>query len=274
MNLKKLFAATITASAFALGAQAATVDTLQVQSTHVVSPSKVVTITPDAASQGRRFPTVYLLHGFGDDYRCWSIIQPRLVELADRLEMNIVMPDGRNSWYWDVDSMPQLQMETYFVADLVPAIDAALPTIADAPHRAITGLSMGGHGALWLAWRHPDVWLQCGSTSGGVDIYPFADNWQLPQLLGPRDQHPERWRAHSVMSLLDRLPIEGMHLIIDVGNEDFFRQVNETLHAQLLERNVAHDYISRPGSHNRYYWENSILYQLLFFHETFFLIEN
>ena len=260
---------TIIALAVKIASSAATVDTLQVTSTFVPSPSKVVAIVPDAATAGERFPTVYLLHGFGDDYRCWSIIQPRLADMADRYGMNIVMPDGLKSWYWDVDSLPQLQMESYFVRDLVPAVDAALPTIADAPHRAITGLSMGGHGALWLAWRHPDLWLQCGSTSGGVDIFPFANNWDLPKLLGPRDENPERWREHSVMSLLDRLPVQGMHMIIDCGNDDFFRTVNDTLHAQLLERGVAHDYISRPGAHTRDYWENSILYQLLYFAESF-----
>ena len=39
-------------------------------------------------------------------------------------------------------------------------------------------LSMGGHGALWNAIRHSDIFGAAGSMSGGVDIRPFPDNWR------------------------------------------------------------------------------------------------
>ena len=43
---------------------------------------------------------------------------------------------------------------------------------------------MGGHGALWLAIRHQDIFGAAGSTSGGVDIRPFPDNWDMKKQLG------------------------------------------------------------------------------------------
>jgi len=58
-------------------------------------------------------------------------------------------------------------------------------------------------------------------------------------------------------------------LIIDCGTEDFFFNVNKNLHEQLMYRNIPHDFITRPGSHNWAYWSNAIQYQLLFMHNFF-----
>jgi S-formylglutathione hydrolase FrmB len=58
-------------------------------------------------------------------------------------------------------------------------------------------------------------------------------------------------------------------LIIDCGTADFFFEVNERLHKELLYRNIPHDYITRPGSHNWDYWKNAVRYQLLYFYDYF-----
>ena len=58
-------------------------------------------------------------------------------------------------------------------------------------------------------------------------------------------------------------------IIIDCGVDDFFLEVNRRTHQALLTRNIKHDYIERPGGHNHAYWNNSIDYQLLFFHKYF-----
>lgn len=158
----------------AAGAQAARVDTLSVPATFIPGPMRVTVVTPDEAASGKRFPTVYILHGHGGDYRTWTkVTRPDLPELADRFGMVFVMPDGRNSWYWDSPEHPEMQMESFITRELVPYIDATLPTIPSRDKRAITGLSMGGHGALYLAMRHPDLFGSAGSMSGGVDIRPF-----------------------------------------------------------------------------------------------------
>jgi S-formylglutathione hydrolase FrmB len=58
-------------------------------------------------------------------------------------------------------------------------------------------------------------------------------------------------------------------LIIDCGSEDFFYKVNCQLHEKLLDRNIPHDFISRPGVHNWDFWNNSIQYQMLFMSKFF-----
>ena len=128
---------------------------------------------------------------------------------------------------------------------------------------------MGGHGALWNAIRHPDVFGAAGSMSGGVDIRPFPKSWNMYKQLGERDAHPEVWDAHTVANLVPQLEPGRLALIFDCGTEDFFLEVNRQFHAALLEKGIPHDFIVRPGAHNNTYWNNSIDYHLLFFQKYF-----
>ena len=74
------------------------------------------------------------------------------------------------SWYWNSPVDPKSQYETFISDELIKAIDSKYKTIKNRTGRAITGLSMGGHGALYLAIKHQDVFGAAGSMSGGVDI--------------------------------------------------------------------------------------------------------
>lgn len=267
--MKKILFA-ILAISTALGAKAFSTDTIAINTQLLEGPEKVVVITPDS-DKNAKHPTVYLLNGFTGTYRDWSTrTQPRLGELADQYGMVMVMPDGRDSWYWDSPANPKLQMESFIIKELVPYIDSHYPTKAEARQRAITGLSMGGHGALWLAINHPDIFGSAGSMSGGVDIRPFTNSWNTTKLLGESySKNPELWDSHTVAGNIPKIKDAGINIIIDCGNEDFFAQVNEKLHRDLLAANIPHDYTTRPGNHNHKYWANSILYHLLFFNQIF-----
>lgn len=251
-----------------LAARAFTTDTLSIATRLLDSPENVTVICPDG-DDNARFPVVYLLNGFGGDHRAWGIVQPRLGELADTYGMIMVMPDGRDSWYWDSPVDSSMQMESFITRELVPYIDTNYPTRADAAHRAVTGLSMGGHGALWLAGRHPDIFGNAGSMSGGVDIRPFPKKWKMALRLGDKVGNEARWDSHTVACMTDKFKDAGLNIIFDCGNDDFFAGVNNKLHQSFLEAGVAHDYTSRPGAHTRQYWANSILYHLLFFKNCF-----
>lgn len=254
----------------AITADAARVDTVTVNTTHLDAPMRVAVVTPDAASAQTPCPVVYILNGYGGDYSSWlKLTRPDLPELADRYGMILVMPDGRNSWYWDSTERPGMQMESFFTQDLVPYIDANRPTIRDRRFRAITGLSMGGHGALWLAARHPDIWGSAGSMSGGVDIRPFPKSWKMAQWIGEQADNKAAWDEHTVATVLPLVEPGSLNIIFDCGNDDFFAGVNCELHARLLEAGVPHDYTERPGRHSHTYWANSILYHLMFFNEAF-----
>jgi S-formylglutathione hydrolase FrmB len=153
--------------------------------------------------------------------------------------------------------------------ELVTWIDSRYKTIKNKSGRAITGLSMGGHGALYLALKHQDVFGAAGSMSGGVDIRPFPQNWDMAARLGSYAEQPERWEKNTVINMLHLLKPNSLALLIDCGTGDFFFDVNEALHRQLMYRNIPHDYVTRPGVHNWQYWTNAVKYQLLFMHEFF-----
>lgn len=225
-------------------------------------------ILPKGYDGERRFPVVYLLHGYGMKYQEWLRVQRELPQVASLHGMILVCPDGANSWYWDSPVRPDMRYETYVAKELTDYIRKNYKTVDAREARAVTGLSMGGHGALWLAIRHQDLFGACGSMSGGVDIRPFPGKWEMAVSLGDYEGNRERWDAHTVMTQLSRIK-PGLRMIIDCGTEDFFYEVNEKLHRELLARKIPHDYISRPGGHSAAYWRNAILYQLLFFAEYF-----
>ena len=249
--------------------QAARVDTLQVRSEKMNRSIPVLVTVPEYLHPYEQVPVLYLLHGYSGDEKSWLIIQPKLKEWADRDQIMIVTLDGENSWYWDSPLDPKSQYETFVSQELIAYIDSHYPTRANRLSRAISGLSMGGHGGLWLAIRHKDVFGAAGSTSGGVDIRPFPKNWEMEAQLGEQAKNKKRWDEHTVMTQLDKIQNKELAIIFDCGSEDFFYEINCKLHEELLKRGIYHDFIVRPGKHNLIYWNNSIEYQWLFFKKFF-----
>ncbi len=228
----------------------------------------------DKSATDKKYPVIYLLHGFGGDHSSWAGIKPNLNDLADKYSIIFVCPDGAKSWYWDSPTDSKSMYETYVSKELVEAVDAAYNTIKENKFRAITGLSMGGHGGLWIGIRHPDVFSNCGSMSGGVDIRPFKKNWQIEKSLCPFDSDPEMWNSHTVMNIVDSVKPNTLNMIIDCGTEDFFFEVNESLHKKMLELKIKHDYVVRPGAHDAKYWNNAVDYQILYFAKCFWAFAN
>ncbi len=245
-------------------------DTVVIHSASMKRDIKCAVVTPrqysfDAVT---RWPVVYLLHGADGCYADWPR-KANLDSLTNRYGVIIVCPDGQDSWYYDSPIDPKMQFETHVGSEVVNYIDAHYRTIATREGRAITGLSMGGHGALWIGWRHPDVFGATGSMSGGVNITRFPDRWLIQQRLGKYKEYPERWAAHAVVSLVPTLQPGRQAITIDDGDKDFFLEVNNELHDKLLQAGIPHDYTIRPGGHTWVYWVNSLDYHLLFFKKYF-----
>jgi len=277
--MKKLFTANCIFILVLLGLQAfaGNVDTIQIQSNYLKKATKFVVIQPSNQGQQRnqlntqaRYPVVYLLNGYGGDYGQWPITTPQLKKTADDLKIIFVCPDGGiGSWYFDSPIDSSIRYESYITKELVPYVDANFPTKSDPKSRAITGLSMGGHGALYLAIRHSDLFGAAGSTSGGVDFRPFPNRWDIKKALGEYEQNKERWYEYTVMRQVELLKNKQLAMIIDCGIDDFFMPMNRALHEKLLLLKIDHDYIERPGEHNHIYWGSSIDFQILFFHQFF-----
>ncbi len=253
---------------------AAMADTVEVMSQAMGRNIKSAVIFPaqyhDSVQQ--TYPVIYLLHGAEGQYNDWPR-RANLDSLATCYGVIIVCPDGQDSWYLDSPVDPAMQFETFVSKELVAYIDSHYRTRASRYMRAITGLSMGGHGALFLAFRHPDVFWSCGSMSGCMDITQFPDRWHIKDRLGDYESNKQRWREHAVCNLVGQLPDNGLtpaqNIIIDDGLNDIFIKNNIALHEQLVQLGINHDFTVRPGRHNWKYWVNSLDYHLLFFNKAF-----
>jgi S-formylglutathione hydrolase FrmB len=252
--------------------QAGTVDTLTIRSRAMQRDFKCVVIKPAAylLKKNLRYPVVYLLHGHSGNYKSWITQAPELTYYADTYQLIIVCPDGDyNSWYIDSPVDSTQKFETYISKEVPEVIEKKYRTTANRKARAITGLSMGGHGGLSIGLKHADFFGACGSMSGGVDLRPFAKNWQLVYKLGDTIRQAANWKNYSVTHLIETYRGDSSKIIIDCGTEDFFYSVNKVLHEKMLRLKISHDYTERPGAHDWNYWKNAVKYQLLFFKSYF-----
>lgn len=248
------------------------VDTIEIFSAKMNKTAKAVVIFPDnyRNDTGEKYPVVYLLHGYSDNYSTYINKIPAIKRIVNDYQFIVVCPDGGySSWYLDSPVDKNYQYETYISKEVVEYIDKNYRTLASTKGRAITGHSMGGHGALYIALRHLETFGAAGSMSGGVDLNYKPKGWHIQKRLGNYETHPERWHENSVINLIDSIKNKNFPLIIDCGIDDFFFGINIDLHKKLVKEKIPHDFITRPGKHSWNYWQNAIEYQMMFFYFYF-----
>jgi S-formylglutathione hydrolase FrmB len=249
---------------------ASIVDTVEIHSNAMNKTRKCVVITPGNNKKDKVvYPTVYLLHGFGGSYSNWVIRVPQLKAYADDYKVILVFPDGEfGSWYFDSPVDSTMRYETYITKELPAYIDAHYPTIKDRKARAITGLSMGGHGGLFLGFRHAGYFGACGSMSGALVIERITKGYQVEKRLGDTS-NKQLYREYSIMKQMEQYPKDSIAIIIDCGTEDYIIEMSRAAHAKLLSLKIPHDYTERPGKHDWKYWGTAVQFQLLFFRNYF-----
>jgi len=243
---------------------ASVVSNVTVRSVAMQKDVPVALILPDTYAAGsERLPVVFVLHGAGGSSAKKSK-DATLARLADAYGVIAVCPDGgKTSWWLDSPIDPQYQYETFVVREVLPYVDANFRTLADRKHRAIMGGSMGGHGACYLGMRHKDLFGAIGNIYGGVDLVPWSDRWDIEKRLGPRDEFPERWEAHSVVHVAKSLKNGEVELVSVVGTEDFFLGCNRQLHELLSLNGVAHTYVEMRApttllsTHGKFYGQGA-----------------
>jgi S-formylglutathione hydrolase FrmB len=247
------------------------VDTVSIYSNAMHRSYNCVVITPDSYKKKENFPGIYLLHGHSGAYNNWIKKVPRLKQYADQYQVIIICPDGAySSWYFDSPVDSTMKFETYISKEVPEYIDAHYKTIKDRLGRAITGLSMGGHGGLFLGFRHSDFFGACGSMSGALIIDYITDpHYEVDKRLGDTLKNRHYYKELSIMHEMEHFRKDSLAIIMDCGTEDFIVQMSREAHKKMLDLKFPHEYIERPGKHDWAYWSNAIQYQLLYFHNFF-----
>ena len=145
------------------------------------TPRRAFVYTPPGydADQSKRYPVLYLQHGWGEDETAWSnqghanLIMDNMIAEGKIAPFMIVMTYGMTN---DIrpgggGGMRSFQIdpfETVLLKELIPYVDANFRTLADINHRAMAGLSMGGMETRTISLRNPDVFAYLGLLSGGT----------------------------------------------------------------------------------------------------------
>ncbi|MGH7969193.1 MAG: alpha/beta hydrolase [Limisphaerales bacterium] len=239
-----------------------------------------IDLPADYATSGKRYPVLYFLHGlFGNDHR-W--IDRGGKEIFDRLTTDgtigpfiVVLPNGGETFYINSEDGKD-RYEDFFVREMVPFIDHHYRTIATKDARAISGLSMGGYGALHLAMRHPDLFGSVAATSAVLipqlpNPLPTEGRWQFySRILSHAFGSPLNqayWEANNPLTLAkDPAKFRGLKIYFDVGEQDRygFEKGAAVLDKILDQENYPHTYALRAGGHGWEFLDQYMQYSLRF----------
>jgi len=237
------------------------------------------------ASSNKRYPTLYFLHGLFEDEHSWldrggEQIWETLTEQGAIGNFIVVLPAGGRTFY--VNSADgHDRYEDFFIQELAPEIDRKYRTRAVASERGISGVSMGGYGALHLAMRHPDVFGSASAHSAALlpkfpDPLPTEGRWGFYArvLQGPFGSplNESYFNANNPLTLAEH-PERFPHLALyfDCGDHDRygFNEGAELLDRILSQKNFPHTFAIRPGGHGWDYLREYMHFSLEFQSKVF-----
>jgi enterochelin esterase-like enzyme len=131
----------------------------------------MIYLPPDYDRSESRYPVIYFLHGMdGDEASDYEVVVPvleRAVAAGIVKPMIVVFANGYRNSCWADSKSGHKRAETNVIRELVPHIDATYRTHAEAKHRIIQGMSMGGYGAMLYATKYPELFGICINYDGG-----------------------------------------------------------------------------------------------------------
>jgi S-formylglutathione hydrolase FrmB len=219
------------------------------------------------AKQQQRYPVVIFLHGLNNDERSWETegMQARLEELRAAGKVGdfiIAMPYGANSFY--LNAKDGARYEDAIVKDFLPFVDKTYRTLAKPSARIIEGISMGGYGALLIAFKHPEMFSAVAAHSAALfDELPAPPTdpsdrragfrYALAAKLFGMPPDAAYFQANSPLALAraNAASIKRLKIYFDVGDHDRygFQGGNQKLDAALTEAGVKHEFTLAPGDH-------------------------
>jgi putative tributyrin esterase len=217
----------------------------------------------------RRFPILYLLHGLGDNEQ--MLVHSGGMNLVEDLweqhqlgEFLIVTPAGGASFY--INSRDgKRRYEDFFLQEFMLGVEKRYRAQAGRGSRGIAGISMGGYGALHIAFQHPQLFGAVGAHSAAlIENMPNISEQNSRQIgrlrvLGdafgsPFD--PAFWNHNDPGTIARTANLARLKIYFDCGSEDDygFDAGAEALDKLLTSRHIPHEFHSYPGGHNWAYF--------------------
>ena len=281
-----LFAGILLARPVLAQTSSARVDCHSISSAILGRPVEYCVALPPGYEMGAsRYPVLYFLHGLFEDARSWSehsglLTWDSLMSEGKIGKFIVVMPDGGKSFY--VNSFDgHERYEDFFIQELIPAIDHKFRTLASRQARGISGLSMGGYGALHLAMKHPDVFGSASAHSAALVAkfptpLPTEGRWgfyaQVLQEPFGAPLNEAYFDANNPLTLAGHPErFANLKLYFDCGDQDrygFDRGAKE-LDAILSSKGFPHQFVLRPGNHGWSYLDEYLHFSLEFHSQVF-----
>jgi len=225
-----------------------------------------------AQHPARRYPVLYLLHGLGDNEQTlfnsggWTLLD----DLRNQHKMGdflIVAPEGRRSFYIN-SADGRVRYSDFFLQEFMPLIEHKYSIRAGRQGRAISGISMGGYGALRFAFSHPELFSAVSAQSAALMTespreLDAAGRTGAPILsvLGPVFGRPidvRHWNENNPLLLAKKndAALQKLAIYFNCGQEDNygFEKGAAELHDELLKERVKHEYHAYPGDHSITYF--------------------
>jgi enterochelin esterase-like enzyme len=213
-------------------------------------------------------PLVILLHGVYGSSWVWSqkggvhLTAWEMIQSGTIRPMVIAMPsDGL--WGDGSGYLPHQEknFEKWIVEDVPMAIAQNIPWVSEKSNLFISGLSMGGFGALRLGIKYANKFKAISAHSAITDLDQMSLFVEEPL----ENYCQKNVLEHSVLELIRNGDNDIPRIRFDCGTEDLLIEHNRTLHNQLLNDEIAHVYEEFSGGHEWSYWQEHVKESLLFF---------
>jgi S-formylglutathione hydrolase FrmB len=220
----------------------------------------------------RRYPMLYFLHGLGDNEQTlfnsggWTLLDD-LRKQHKMGEFLIVAPEGRRSFY--VNSADgSFRYNDFFLQEFMPHIERTYRVRAGRAGRAISGISMGGYGALRMSFAHPELFSAVSAQSAALimdspkslDAASQAGS-PLSGVLGAVFGKPinvTHWNDNNPFVLAERnvASVRKLAIYFNCGQDDNygFEKGAAALHSELQREHIAHEYHAYSGDHSLTYF--------------------
>ena len=208
-------------------------------------------------------PALFLLHGWSGCYRDWSR-KSDLQAVANESGFIIICPDGfYDSWYVNASDPAQMQWRTFFDKELYPQI---MEKYFLSPEKTfITGLSMGGHGAINLFLDDIARFRGAGSMSGVLDLNAEKGRLGLSERLGAYVPENKRHDEESAINRIERAKGTDKLMVVSCGYSDILYPCTSAFCDRCRELGVPYIEIDSPGVHSWKYWDYALRLHLWYF---------